>query len=88
MAYAVFLKPAALRELRKLPEDIRRRVAARFDALVGDPRPAGVERLQGEADLYRVRVGDYRIVYQVESKALVVLVVRIGHRRDVYRRPR
>jgi len=88
VAYAVFLKPAALRELRKLPEDIRRRVAARFDALVGDPRPAGVERLQGEADLYRVRVGDYRIVYQVESKALVVLVVRIGHRRDVYRRPR
>ena len=88
MAYAVFVKPAALRELRKLPEDIKRRVAARIDALVGDPRPDGVERLQGEADLYRVRVGDYRIVYQVESKALVVLVVRIGHRRDVYRRPR
>ena len=88
MAYAVFLKPAALRELRKLPEDIRRRVAARINALVGDPRPAGVERLQGEADLYRVRVGDYRIVYQAESKALVVLVVHIGYRRDVYRRPR
>ena len=88
MAYAVFVKPAALRELRKLPEDIKRRVAARIDALAGAPRPAGVERLQGEADLYRVRVGDYRIVYQVESKALVVLVVRIGHRRDVYRRPR
>ena len=88
MAYAVFVKPAALRELRKLPEDIKRRVAARIDALVGDPRPDGVERLQGEADLYRVRVGDFRIVYQVESKALVVLVVRIGHRRDVYRRPR
>ena len=88
MAYAVFLKPAALRELRKLPKDIRRRVAARIDALVGDPRPVGVERLQGEADLYRVRVGDYRIAYQVESKALVMLVVRIGHRRDVYRQPR
>ena len=88
MVYAVFLKPAALRELRKLPEDIRRRVAARIDALAGDPRPAGVERIQGEADLYRVRVGDYRIVYQLASKALVVLVVRIGHRRDVYRRPR
>jgi len=88
VVYAVFLKPAALRELRKLPEDIRRRVAARIDALAGDPRPAGIERLQGEADFYRVRVGDYRIVYQVESKALVVLVVRVGHRRDVYRRPR
>ena len=88
MAYAVVLKPAALRDLRKLPEDIRRRVAVRIDALAGDPRPAGVERLQGEAELYRVRVGDYRIVYQVESKALVVLVVRVGHRREVYRRTR
>ena len=70
MAYDVFLKPAALRDLRKLPEDIRRRVAVRIDALAGDPRPAGIERLQGEADLYRVRLRDYRIVYQVESKAL------------------
>jgi len=82
VAYAVFLKPAALRDLRKLPEDIRRRVAVRIDALAGDPRPAGIERLQGEADLYRVRLRDYRIVYQVESKALVVLVVRVGHRRE------
>jgi len=88
VAYAVFLKPAALRDLRKLPKDIRRRVTARIDALAGDPRPAGIERLHGEADLYRVRVGDSRIVYQVESKALVMLVVRVGHRREVYRRTR
>ena len=86
MAYAVVLKPAVVRELRKLPGDARRRVAARVDALAGDPRPPGVEALRGASDLYRVRVGDYRIVYQVEHKALVVLVVRIGHRREVYRR--
>lgn len=85
MAYAVVLKPAAVRDLRKLPEDIRRRVAARIDDLAGDPRPVGSEALHGAADLYRVRVGDYRIVYQVESKALVVLVVHVGHRREVYR---
>jgi mRNA interferase RelE/StbE len=86
VAYAVVLKPAAVRDLRKLPQDARRRVAARLDALAGDPRPPGVEALQGASDLYRVRVGDYRIVYQVEHKVLVVLVVRIGHRREVYRR--
>lgn len=86
MAYAVVLKPAAVRALRKLPEDVRRRVAAHLDALAGDPRPPGVEALQGASDLYRVRVGDYRIVYQLEHKALVVLVVRIGHRREIYRR--
>jgi len=88
VAYVVFLKPAALRDLRKLPKDLRRRVAARIDALAGDPRPAGIETLQGEADLYRVPVDDSRIVYQVENKALVVLVVRVGHRREVYRRTR
>jgi len=88
VAYAVFLKPAALRDLRKLPQDIRRRVASRIDALARDPRPAGIERLQGEADLYRVRVGDYHIVCQVESKALVVLVIRVRHRREVRRRTR
>jgi mRNA interferase RelE/StbE len=86
VAYTVFVKPAALRDLRTLPGDVRRRVAARIDALAGNPRPPGVEMLQGEENLCRVRMGDYRIVYQVESKALVVLVVRVGHRREVYRR--
>ena len=85
MAYAVVLKPAARRDLRKLPDDVRRRIASRIDALAGDPRPSGAEDLRGEPDLYRVRVGEYRILYQIESKALVVLVVRIGHRREVYR---
>jgi len=88
VAFAVVFKPAAVRDLRKLPEDIRRRVAARIDALAGDPRPHGAEALQGEPDLYRLRVGDFRIIYRVEAKALVILVVRIGHRRDIYRKVR
>lgn len=86
MGFSVVLKPAAVRDLRKLPTDVRPRVASRIDALAGDPRPAGVEALQGEPDLYRIRVGDYRVIYQIENKALVVLVVRIGHRREIYRR--
>jgi mRNA interferase RelE/StbE len=86
VAFSVVLKPAAVRDLRKLPEDVRLRIAVRIDALAGDLRPHGAEALQGEPDLYRLRVGDLRIIYQVEAKALVILVVRIGHRREVYRR--
>lgn len=86
MAYAIVLKPAALRDLRKLPEDVKRRVATRVDALASDPCPQGAESLPGEPDLYRIGVKEYRIIYQLEKKALVVLVVRIGHRPEVYRK--
>jgi mRNA interferase RelE/StbE len=84
VAYAVVLKPAAVRDLRKLPEDARRRVAARLDTLAairgpwGGGAPGGIRPVP-------CRVGDYRIIYQVEHKGLVVLVARIGHRRAVYR---
>jgi mRNA interferase RelE/StbE len=85
VAYAVDLKPAAARDLRKLPEEVRRRIAVRIDALATDPTPAGVEPLKGEPDCFRLRVGEYRILYQVERKAHAVLIARIGHRREVYR---
>lgn len=84
-AYRVELKPSAARAVRKLAADVRRRVIARAEALAADPRPPGAEKLEGVRDLYRVRVGDYRIIYQVADKVLLVLVVRVGHRRDVYR---
>ncbi len=86
MTYEVRLKPSAERELRKLPRQIQFRVARRLDGLAADPRPTGCEKLAGLADLYRIRVGDYRIVYQVSDEILMVLVVTIGHRGDVYRR--
>ena len=56
-----------------------------MDALAANPRPKGVKKLSGPDDLYRIRVGDYRIVYQIHDDRLIVLVVRIGHRKDVYR---
>jgi mRNA interferase RelE/StbE len=86
VAYAVDLKPAAVRDLRKLPEDVRRRIALRIDALATDPTPPGAERLEGEPNLFRLRVGDYRILYQVDRRRRSVLVARLGHRREVYRR--
>jgi len=85
MSYRIEFKADARRKLLGLDRPIRRRVEARINALADDPRPHGVETLTGPERLYRVRVGDYRIVYAIEDRALVVLVVRVGHRREIYR---
>jgi mRNA interferase RelE/StbE len=86
VAFEVRLKPSAERQLRRLPREAQLRIARRLDALATDPRPSGCEKLAGVANLYRVRTGDYRIVYEVSDVVLVILVVAIGHRRDVYRK--
>lgn len=88
MAYGIELAPQAERDLRALEPQTRRRIFAKLEQLKADPYPPGVETLQGTGRerFERVRVGDYRIVYQVQRARLVVLVVRIGHRREVYRR--
>jgi mRNA interferase RelE/StbE len=83
--YRIEFAPAADRDFRALAEDVRRRLRPRIDALAENPRPHGVETLEGEKNLYRIRVGDYRIIYQIRDDVLVVLIVRIGHRREVYR---
>ncbi|HXT15672.1 MAG TPA: type II toxin-antitoxin system RelE/ParE family toxin [Gemmatimonadaceae bacterium] len=85
MAFKIELAPAAFRALKKLDSDTAQRIADAINELAADPRPAGTKKLSGEDDLYRIRVGDYRIVYEIANKRLEVLVVTIGHRRDVYR---
>ncbi|MEX2236687.1 MAG: type II toxin-antitoxin system RelE/ParE family toxin [Dehalococcoidia bacterium] len=81
----VFTRPAR-RELRKLPHEIQRRLGPHIEALSHEPRPAGVTKLNTSAgDEYRIRVGHYRVIYQIEDYALIVLVLRVGHRREVYR---
>jgi len=85
MPYEVLLSPAARRDLKSIRGPNRRRIAETIDALADDPRPHGYSKLAGEEDLFRVRVGDYRIVYKIEDDRLIVLVVRIGHRKDIYR---
>ncbi len=85
MAYEVRIKSSALRELGRLAEQIRARVDQAIRALGAQPRPPGVQKLAGATNLYRIRVGDYRIVYQIQDRVLLVLVVRVGHRGDVYR---
>jgi len=86
MGYEVLISPAALRDLKRLRGAIRRRIAEAIDDLARDPRPHGYGKLTDSDELYRIRVGDYRIVYQIEDDRLIVLVIRIGHRKDVYDR--
>ncbi len=85
MAYTVLISPAAGRDLKRIRGPARQRIADAIDGLASDPRPSGYAKLAGADELYRVRVGDYRIVYGIEDNRLIVLVVRIGHRQDIYR---
>jgi len=79
------IDPRAERELASLPDDVRRRIARRIDALQIEPRPRGCQKLAGHDGIYRIRAGDYRILYRIADAVLVVMVIRIGHRRDIYR---
>lgn len=88
MSYEIVLAPAAARQLRKLDPPVRRRMQAVFETLAVDPRPPAATRLVGGAGEWRVRSGDYRIVYEIRDSKLLVLVLRLGHRRDVYDRHR
>lgn len=83
--YRIELRPAARRSLAALPRDAQARIASALDSLTTQPRPPGVTKLRGPEGFYRIRVGDYRIVYAIEDDLLLVLVVRVAHRREVYR---
>jgi mRNA interferase RelE/StbE len=85
VAYQVDFTTAAARQVRKLPKPARTRLLAAVAALANDPRPSGARKLVGEATAWRVRIGDYRVIYDVFDQTLTVTVVRAGHRRDVYR---
>jgi len=84
MSYQVeFAKPAA-KQFKALPDQEKRKLQPKIDALATNPRPSGVIKLKGEDNLYRIRAGDYRIVYTIEDEKLFILVVKVGHRRDIY----
>jgi len=83
-SYSLEIKRSAAKELAQLPAKDRGRVIARIQALAEDPRPVGAEKLSGQ-ERYRVRQGDYRILYEIEDAVLRIMVVKIGHRRDIYR---
>lgn len=85
MAYQVELTPAAQRQLKSFDKQMQRQLLARVARLSDNPRPNGVEKLKGAEDLYRIRSGNYRIIYTINDKQLLVLIVRIGDRKEVYK---
>ena len=83
--YQVLLERSAERDLRRLPADVHDRVIEAIRALAGDPRPPGCRKLAGSKNDWRIRTGDYRIVYEIADAGRIVRVPRVRHRRDVYR---
>ena len=86
--YHIFIKRSAVKELAKIPPSIRMRIKQAIDELCTKPRPDGCRKIRGSESAYRLRVGSYRVIYEVYDQNLMVVVVRIGHRKDVYRNRR
>lgn len=84
MNYRIEFVRQASKQFKSLSKQDQKRVKAKVDTLVTEPRPNGVVKLSGKDNLYRVRAGNYRIIYNIQDNKLLVLVVKIGHRRDVY----
>ena len=83
-SYRLVIRRSAGKEIEALPPKDRRRVVTKIQGLATNPRPVGCEKLSGEAK-YRLRQGDYRILYEIVDRDLIVTVVKVGNRRDVYR---
>lgn len=86
MTYRIEVSPAALRQLRRLDPAARRRVQAAIELLAEQPRPSGAKKLTGGEVEWHVRTGDYRIIYEIHDQVILLLVVAVGHRRDIYNR--
>ena len=83
-SYKIVFKQSVAKDLRQIPDKDVPRILQRIDGLADDPRPAGAEKLSGE-EKYRIRQGRYRILYKIDDNVITVTVVKVGHRRDVYR---
>jgi mRNA interferase RelE/StbE len=83
--YRILIKPSAVKEIEAIsPKKDRQRIVGRISKLADNPRPPGCEKLSGQ-EKYRIRQGRYRIVYAIEDQDLIIYVVKVGHRKDVYR---
>ena len=85
MSYRIEIRDSVRKEVAAFPRRDQHRVMAAIASLAQEPRPLGVRKLSGPFEAYRIRVGDYRVVYQIADKVLIVYIVRVAHRKDVYR---
>jgi mRNA interferase RelE/StbE len=84
MKFQIILPKSVQKELDRLPDDMASRILARLAGLEANPRPADVKKLKGR-DAWRIRVGDYRVIYEIHDRVLQVIVITVGHRREIYR---
>lgn len=82
--YDLIIKSSAEKEMDRLSARVRGRIVAALEKLRSNPRPRGCLKLKGDDELWRIRVGDYRVIYTIQDDVLIVTVVRVAHRRDVY----
>jgi mRNA interferase RelE/StbE len=85
MSYSIFLAPSARKELQTLPLNIAERILQKIEQLIENPRPAGVKKIKGSASLFRLRVGEYRVVYEIDDRDHIVDISVIRHRSEAYR---
>ena len=85
MSYTIEILKGALKQIKKLPSEVQERIQLKIDDLATEPRPNGVKKLKGKENTYRIRVGDYRVIYDIFDDILVVSVVEVGHRSQVYK---
>ena len=83
--YQIEWKSSSFKELKRLDRKVIQRIVSAVESLSSDPRPAGVRKLRGSERSYRIRVGEYRIVYEINDDRLIIIVIRVRHRKDVYR---
>lgn len=84
MSYQIFVKPAAQRQIKKLTPAVQKSLIALIESLAAEPRPPGCKKLKGRQNEYRARLGNYRVIYSIEDTALVITIIKVGHRRDIY----
>lgn len=82
--YRVVILPSAQHKLQSVPRSIRARIRDRIDALGTGPRPRGVKKMRGFVNRYRIRVGDYRVIYEIHDDRLVIIIIAVAHRREAY----
>ncbi|MEH2036520.1 type II toxin-antitoxin system RelE family toxin [Nostoc sp.] len=85
MSYEVKFSRVAKKQFRKLPIDVQQRIQTRINDLAIEPRPNGVKKIQGDDNSYRIRVGDYRVVYEIDDDVLIVTVIKVKHRSEIYK---
>jgi mRNA interferase RelE/StbE len=86
LIYRIEITPTAQKQLAAIPLKDRQRIDTRIVGLASNPIPQKAKKLEGESRLYRLRSGNYRVIYKIQKKALVILIVKVGHRKDIYRK--